>query len=189
MSRWRQRWIQPPCRRNCGLSGPPAGLVLARVSYDSVAVLDTVRVWSAELSETSLSLLRSVVANSARSNLTPDERIYVVLGDSTAGPAVRRVSRFVTCAPALLERTNISNRIEVEARRLGISERLSVSVLVFVKADGSVGDVRIAESSGNGQADLAAGRVLLSARFRPAAMEGIKVPVWARFPVTFTPRR
>jgi protein TonB len=62
-----------------------------------------------------------------------------------------------------------------------------VDVLVFVRGDGRVGEVRVDKTSGNPAVDEAALRVLRDAAFAPGAIEGIPVALWTSFPVTFTP--
>ena len=61
-----------------------------------------------------------------------------------------------------------------------------VLLWVFVTENGSVGNVRIYESSGYPQLDQAAEKVMReSARFSPALNRDQQVPVWVALPVTF----
>ncbi len=60
---------------------------------------------------------------------------------------------------------------------------------VFVEASGEVGEVRIQETSRDIAFDMEVARLFRNAPFLPAMIEGIGVPVWAEFPVSFTPRR
>lgn len=62
----------------------------------------------------------------------------------------------------------------------------TVTLWVFVTEDGSVGNVRVHQSSGNAQLDQAAEKVMLeAAQFSPALNREQAVPVWVALPVTF----
>lgn len=61
-----------------------------------------------------------------------------------------------------------------------------VLLWVFVTEEGTVGNVRIYESSGQPQLDAAAEKVMReTAQFSPALNREQKVPVWVALPVTF----
>lgn len=62
----------------------------------------------------------------------------------------------------------------------------TVLLWVFVTEDGSVGNVRVQNSSGYPQLDAAAERVMReTAEFSPALNRDQRVPVWIALPVTF----
>jgi TonB family protein len=62
----------------------------------------------------------------------------------------------------------------------------TVLLWVFVTEQGTVGNVRIHQSSGQTQLDAAAEKVMReSAKFSPALNREQKVPVWVALPVTF----
>jgi TonB family protein len=113
--------------------------------------------------------------------------IWVLLGDE-AGPSVRRLARIQTCEPEILNRTWITKRLSEEVKRLGLRESLKVGMEVMVRADGSVTEVQVRESSGNVEADHIAGVISRGISFRPALVEGIPAPIRTRFPVTFQVR-
>ncbi len=69
-----------------------------------------------------------------------------------------------------------------QARRIGGS----VEVLVLVGTDGLPLELRIGNSSGNGNFERAALRALKRWRFQPYVKDGTAREVWARVPVVFT---
>lgn len=90
--------------------------------------------------------------------------------------------------PELRNRTEFGRALEraypAMLKDAGIGGR--VLLWVFVTESGSVGNVRIYESSGYDQLDQAAERVMReTARFSPALNREQKVPVWVALPVTF----
>ena len=110
------------------------------------------------------------------------------IGDEN-GPGVRRVAQFAACRPSLLRSSEIARRIKAEADGFGLREQHIVVLRMFVQADGSVGEVRINQSSGNSDVDLAAARVFRTASLEPARRGCLTVPVSMQLPVTFVPRR
>jgi TonB family protein len=90
--------------------------------------------------------------------------------------------------PELRNRTEFGRALEraypAMLKDAGIGGR--VLLWVFVKEDGSVGNVRVYESSGQPQLDAAAEKVMReTAKFSPALNREQKVPVWVALPVTF----
>lgn len=90
-------------------------------------------------------------------------------------PALRNTAEFTRALerayPAMLKDAGIGGR---------------VLLWVFVTEEGTVGNVRIYESSGYEQLDQAAERVMReTAKFSPALNRDQKVPVWVALPVTF----
>lgn len=82
-------------------------------------------------------------------------------------------------------------RMEPEARRtMSRSGRFRASLWVRVDTDGSIIEVRIAETSGNAAVDKAMyDAVSEAAEFEPGYIEGIPISVWARFSLTVRFRR
>lgn len=58
---------------------------------------------------------------------------------------------------------------------------------VTVQADGSTGDIRLVDSSGNAALDQAAQEAVRGWRFRPATVRGRPVSTSIQVPVTFSP--
>ena len=165
---------------------PQSGRVVARVGGRTDGAADTARVWAATLDDQQRAEIRDALASSAAHGR--EEVVSLFIGDE-AGPAVRRVDGLRTCAPSIINRVVLAERISIEADGLNIPGPMTVRVLVFVQRTGIVEEVRIDESSGDTSVDLAAARVFRGVTFSPAQMEGIPVPVWAAFPVNFSPRR
>lgn len=164
-----------------------AGLAVARIGGASGDDDEPVVLWSESLTEAQEAELTAALESASAMPLDTDERAYVFIGD-VAGPAPRRVDQLRRCAPDILDRRSLARRIAAEANGLGIERRVVVRLSVFVDADGSIAEVRVDESSGDINVDRAATRVFRGALFSPGQIEGIPVPVWASFPVTFTPR-
>jgi len=95
-----------------------------------------------------------------------------------------------TVAPSILNREAVVSAMEGEypplLRDAGIGG--TVKVYFFIEEDGTVGDVRLDESSGHPALDEAALRVADVYRFSPALNRSEKVPVWVSFPITFQVR-
>jgi len=140
-----------------------------------------------DLQEEEKERIRQILRSASRMIAGSDETVRVVLRDE-AGIQLRRVDRFAQCAPRIRNRTTLQERISIEAAGLEIRNPMVVRIFAFVDRDGLVSDVRIDESSGNVQVDLAAARVFRGVTFTPAVIEGLLAPVWVAFPVTFTPR-
>lgn len=165
-----------------------SGLTLAGVSYDSTADSVSVNVYSESLSQSLRANVASKIRGAINDDLSDTRSFHLVVAEGLE-PAIRRVEGFRRCAPVLEEEGDTERRIESESERLGVSRRQIVRLQLSILADGTVADVRVVESSGNTNVDLAAGRVLRTARFTPAQIEGIPIPVWITLPVTFSPRR
>jgi protein TonB len=71
--------------------------------------------------------------------------------------------------------------------RLVVREGIVV-LAVLVRSDGSVEDVRVRISSGDGALDGAAVRAAEGWWFRPATRDGIPTTAWAIIPVRFAVR-
>lgn len=90
--------------------------------------------------------------------------------------------------PELSNRTEFARALEraypAMLKDAGIGGR--VLLWVFVTEQGTVGNVRVYESSGQPQLDAAAEKVMReAAKFRPALNREQRVPVWVALPVTF----
>lgn len=164
-----------------------AGLVVARVGGATAPVSSPVRVWSASSSDALESELAAVLEAASRISLDTEETAYLFMGDAS-GPALRRLDRLGQCAPSIPNERSVARRIAEEARDLNLQQRAVVRLFVFVERDGSVREVRVEETSGDATVDVAAASVFRNVRFTPARIEGMPVAVWARFPVTFSPR-
>ncbi len=162
-----------------------AGLAVARVA-DDPEVPQPISVWSESLTEEQRHAVAETLAEHHLEGA--DTRAYLFLGDEN-GPAIRRVDRLGQCAPTLISRDPIARRIAAEARGLGIDQTYVVRLYTFVERSGQISEVRIAESSGDARVDLAAARVFRDERMTPGMVEGMRVPLWVAFPVTFRPRR
>ncbi|MGD2069693.1 MAG: TonB family protein [Gemmatimonadota bacterium] len=163
-------------------------LAVAYVRPDSSGALGEVEAWAEGLAPEVRSGLEDVVASAVLPGYSFEEDVFLFLGDR-AGPAVRRVGRLRACAPRILNEGRLEEALQRESRELGLDRPKTVVVYALVRADGSVAEVRVAESSGDPVVDLAAGRAIRAARFSPGATEGIALEVWARFPVHLRPAR
>jgi TonB family protein len=165
-----------------------AGLVVASLTGPSQQDSTPGTVFAATLPQEDRDRLREVIE--LVSFLPPAEsvrsRAYLVLGDDS-GPSIRRVDRLAQCAPELLNRVGMMSRIQDEVRGLDIPGPVVVRVDVLVLPSGVAGDVRIDETSGVTAIDLAVGRALRQATFRPGRVEGMGIRLWASFPVTVRP--
>jgi TonB family protein len=162
-------------------------LVVARVLYDSLGVLEQTDVWARGLSDEAEAEMGRVIGEVMVTDFTPDESVNLFLGDE-AGPEVRRVGEFAMCQPRMLNRSVLLTDLRGAASRAGIQGTHLVPVLVFVRADGGVREARVNESSGNMDADLIAVRAMEDARFIPALLEGIPVDTWVQVPVNMRGR-
>lgn len=171
---------------------PATGLVIAQLRFDSVGAFDSARVITESLGPDVQADLKRVLGSAVeRADATsPDRRTVRLFIGNEEGPALRGVRRFRTCAPRILDQPALTARIQAEAPGLNLAPGMTVTtrLRVFLRPNGAVGTVRVEESSGNVLADAAAGRVFQTARFTPAVIEGIAVPVWVRFPVNFRGR-
>ena len=162
------------------------GLVLASVSYDSLGVIDTVIVRTESMSDAARERLEEALLASARGSSGPDETVDLFIGDGD-GPAVRRVAGFRACRPRLLNGAVLTGMLQRGARPLGIQERRVVVLLALVLRDGTVGEVRVAESSGDHRLDSTAAETMRLGTFSPAMIEGLRYRVWIQVPLTYTP--
>ncbi|MGD8322468.1 MAG: TonB family protein [Gemmatimonadota bacterium] len=165
---------------------PVTGRVVASLVYDSLGSLDTAHVWSSSPSDVVRRRLEKMLMAHAHAAGSAGQRVYLFVGDE-GGPKLRRVPGLRTCLPRMLHTERLARSLRAEARSLGVSYMTRVDVLVFVRGDGRVGEVRVDKTSGNPAVDEAALRVLRDAAFAPGAIEGIPVALWTSFPVTFTP--
>jgi len=163
-----------------------SGRVFASLSRSSEGDTSASSVYSENLSADEEEQLESVLEEVSRIPSGSEERAYFVIGNRT-GPAVRRVERLGQCAPRIRNRSILTARIAEQVRVLNISQEMVVRLYVMVEEDGVVSEVRINESSGDMAVDLAAARVFRGVTFSPGRVEDIPTPVWASFPVTFTP--
>lgn len=161
-------------------------LAVAYLRSDSAGGLGDVEVWGEGLTPESRSALEGTIASAVLPRFSFDEQVHLFLGDRS-GPAVRRVERLRACAPRILNEGRLAEALRRESRDLGLDRPMTVVVYALVRTDGSVADVRIAESSGDPGVDVAAGRVIRAAVFSPGATEGIPVEVWTRLPVHLGP--
>ncbi len=69
------------------------------------------------------------------------------------------------------------------SRRLG--EKGTVTLEILVKADGTVGEVKIKESSGYARLDKAAVNAIKRWRFVPASQAGVPIDYWYEIPFEF----
>ncbi|MBT8395808.1 MAG: TonB family protein [Gemmatimonadetes bacterium] len=164
-----------------------SGLTLASVSFDSAADSVSVQVYSEWASQSFRESVVSKIRGAITDDLSDTPSFGLVVAEGP-DPAVRRVEGFRRCAPVVLEERDTERRIESEVERLGVSQRQIVRLQLSILADGTVATVRVVGSSGNTNVDLAASRVFQTARFTPARIEGISIPVWITLPVTFSPR-
>jgi len=167
---------------------PTTGFVLASFNYDSLGVQDTVRIWSDSISESSRAHLELALLKGVNQTGTRASRVYLFIGDGS-GPRLRRVERFLTCEPKMVEEPNLSEQIGWVGWSLGLVESRAVLLLAHVQADGGVKEVRVKEGSGHLAFDVEAAKLLRDARFKPGMIEGIRVPVWVSVPVKFNPGR
>jgi TonB family protein len=164
-----------------------AGLTLVKVTYDSVGTYDTVTVVSQFMSDSEKDQVGGTIRTLLRHEEASADTVHLFLGDASGfGP--RRIPGMRGCAPALSDREALQRRLVEEASALNLTRSATVRLYARVETDGSVGEVRIQESSSNSTADAAAVRVIRAARFRPGLIEGIPTTTWANFPVTFQVR-
>lgn len=165
-----------------------AGLTLSIVSYDSLGV-PRASAMSATHSNDEREGIAELVKTHSIADGEPGSAFHLVLGDSR-GPAPYRARRLRSCAPEMLNREFIAERLQEESRRLGTPINVQSLVAVEVGRDGGIADVRLMRGSGNIQADQVALRVARETTWRPAMWEGIPISgVWGQFPVTFRSRR
>ena len=164
---------------------PVEGLVLGWVRYDSVGSLDGVGLRTASLTEPAQDRIGTLLRSSANHDGPRSVTINLFVGDER-GPAVRRVARLRSCRPEVLNKDHLARRINEVGRQLGLQTRSSVTMRVEVKEDGSIGEVRVSQSSGNQPFDLAVADVVRSAAVSPGVIEGIPVRVWIQLPFIFS---
>lgn len=174
-------------RRLTAIWPAESGRVFASLGRSSEEDESSSTVYSDSLSADEEARLEDVLEELSRVPSESDERAYFVIGNGN-GPAIRRVERLGQCAPRVLNRSVLTARIAEQIRVLNISRQMVVRLYVKVEEDGLVSEVRINESSGDPAVDEAAARVFRGGvTFAPARVEDIPTPVWASFPVTFTP--
>src|SRR3546814_11928533 len=78
---------------------------------------------------------------------------------------------------------NPAPRYPVESRRL--REQGTVAIKVLVGPEGTVQELKLAESSGNSRLDKAALSAVRKWRFAPPQQAGKTVPAWVLFPLPF----
>jgi TonB family protein len=162
------------------------GLVLASIEYDSAGARDHVDLLAARLAPLDAARLRTALEANVAPEAQPDAQVHIVLADE-AGPTVRRVARFQGCAPTFANRGWLAEQLRTRGATLGLRRPHLVRLATQVLPDGTAGEIRIAESSGDPQVDEAAAAIFRDAVFRPALVEGIPVTTWAVFPIAFTP--
>lgn len=165
---------------------PGARLAVASLSWDSAGVPREPMVASADLPATAVATLAGAVQGAMRGDRPPGTRGYLVLGENGV-VGIRRVARLGMCAPALLNRDDMIRRVSEAAGRVGVARYERIRLQARVLADGTVGEVRVDESSGDTRIDLAAARVFQEARFDPGRLQGAPIPVWVAFPVRLRP--
>jgi TonB family protein len=165
---------------------PGYGLVLATLVYDSAGERERITVLADSLPQAHRARLEQLLTGNSRSQALSGLRVDLLLGDDT-GPILRRVSRFASCAPTILQRQWLAQQIQMEARRLSVQRPLTVILMVHVQGDGTPGTINIDGSSGDPAFDQAAVGVMRRAAFTPGMIEGIPVVVWARFPISASP--
>lgn len=161
-------------------------LAVASLSWDSLGVPGEPLLGVADLAAPEVESLAAVVKGAMRAGRPSGSRGYLVLGEDGA-VGIRRVARLGMCAPMLLNREEMVRRVSEAAGRVGVARYEMVRLYAWVQTDGTVGEVRIEESSGDARVDLAAARVLKEARFDPGRVQGAPVPVWVSFPVRLRP--
>lgn len=166
------------------LLGAVDGLVLGWIQYDSLGALSRTGVRTESLTEVERNELEIALSATARPSAAPGTRASLFIGDR-GFIAVRRVARFQACRPVIRNQEGLSEELEREGRRLGLSRRREVVLRFLVLEDGIVGEVRIQRSSGDHQFDVAASNVLKKTRFTPARIEGIRVQVWTQLPLAY----
>lgn len=158
--------------------------MVASLVYDSLGAVDAAQVWSTSLSDSARARLEGVLTTHARVPTTAGQRVHLFLGDER-GPRPRRVRELRGCPPRMLNPERLATRLSAESRSLRITQLTRVDVFAFVQPDGRPIEVRVEQSSGNPAADEAARRIIFDAVFMPAMIEGVPIPLWAHFPVTF----
>ena len=143
---------------------PESGLILATMSYDSTGVQSPVTVYSESLSTAQHGRLQDVLAEAAPRRGDPDDVLRFFLGDE-AGPNVRRVQGFEICRPELLDRNELTGRLQRASGGLRLRGRTTVLLMAHVLTDGSIGEVRVEESSGDFDIDFTAVEVFRTASF------------------------
>jgi TonB family protein len=94
-------------------------------------------------------------------------------------------------APQLLNRGELLQALDEEypADLRAAAERGTSLIYFFVGDNGSIEDVRLAESSGYVAFDEAALRLARRFRFSPATDGGGRISAWVQVPITFAPAR
>lgn len=162
------------------------GLTLASVTPDSMGA-PRIRVTSGELSEDAEARLEEVVLNHVQSFERIDTARLVLAENAVAAP--RRVSRFASCQPRLLNGRQVISDVTDRLSSEDLRVRRTVGVRLFIGPTGQVEEARIQQSSGLPAVDRAVIEGFRSASFTPAQVEGIPVPVWISLPITVGQRR
>jgi protein TonB len=103
--------------------------------------------------------------------------------EATPPPPAPRPAGALELPRLLEEDPGATVRYPTRARRLGFEG--TVTLLVHVRADGTVARVDVAESSGHDELDRAAAEAAARWRFEPARRDGRPVAHDARVPVEF----
>jgi protein TonB len=105
------------------------------------------------------------------------------LDDSGSGPAADPV----LVEPRIDARWPLAEPV-YPPQEIRLNHAGTVRVAVQVLADGSIGDVRIEQSSGYRRLDEAAVRAARQWKLRPGTRDGVATPMWKVIPVTFQVR-
>lgn len=165
---------------------PGTELAVATLRWDSAGVLAEPRVLSTDLSPAALASMTGALTEAVRERSVAGSAAYLVLGEGGV-PGVRRVARLGMCAPLFLNREEMTRAVQAAVRGMSVPRMERIRLLVKVMPDGSAGEIRIDEGTGDAGMDMAAARVFRGAHFDPARIQGIPVEVWAAFPVTLRP--
>ncbi len=132
----------------------------------------------------SVAVILAVVATAGCSTSNPPA--------SPAPPPAEGTFTPYTVAPSILNAAEVAAAIRAEYPPELRSARIggTVTLFVFVGTDGIPREVRLRESSGHRGLDDAAAMLSPALRFSPAIdNDGVIVPVWVSFPITFVVRR
>jgi TonB family protein len=162
------------------------GTVLGLISYDSAGALEAASVLGRAPPPGNGERLDSILSEVAAPTLAPNESIELFIGDAS-GPRAYRVMGFRACPPTVLNRDSVRQQLARAGRDLRLTGPRRVVLDVFVRSDGSVGEIRVAESSGSVAIDQAASEVFRAAEYVPQRVEGIDLSTWTRIPVTLAP--
>ena len=119
-------------------------------------------------------------------NTMQNESISVTLAEPTAsqGTTESQVRQPVVAMPAIDPRLPLSEP-DYPPNEIRLNHAGTVMLSIYVLENGSVGDVRIEQSSGFPKLDIAAAREAKRWKLKPGSQDGRPAAMWKTIPITF----